>query len=338
MSLFLDQKYLSLISNRLPLFKRKDDRLYNCRCILCGDSTKNKRKARGYFFHHKGELRYKCHNCDASLSFSNFLKGIDNTLYSQYSLERYAEGAPFKHSNTIPEIVFEEPKFKSSEERLIDQLLDRLDTLPEDHEAVLFCKKRAIPKDKFKQIYFIDNVKKIVQLNDTYKESIRTEEPRLVFPFYDSNGQLSGVTCRALRGETLRYITVKVKDDVPLLFNINDVDRKNNIYVVEGPIDSLFLDNCIAAAGTSFGKVNSLGINTDKLVLIFDNQPRNKEVCKIIEKNIDLGYNVVIWPQTLDEKDINDMVLAGRNVKQIISKNTFQGLTAKAKFMAWKRC
>lgn len=338
MSLYLDQKYLSLISNRLPFFKRKDDHLYNCRCIICGDSTKNKRKARGYFFQYKNELRYKCHNCDASLSFGNFLKQLDSSIFSQYSFEKYAEGNTVRIANTAPELVFEEPKFKNPEERLLDQLLDRLDSLPEDNEAVQFCNKRFIPKDKFKQLYFIKNVKDIVQLNDTYKESIRTEEPRLVLPFYDSNNQLSGVTCRALRGETLRYITVKVKDNVPLLFGINDIDSKKTVYVVEGPIDSLFLDNCIAAGGTSFGKINTLGIDTDKLVLVFDNQPRNKEVCKIIEKNIDLGYNVVIWPQTLDEKDINDMVLAGRNVKQIVSKNTYQGLTAKAKFMAWKRC
>jgi hypothetical protein len=235
-------------------------------------------------------------------------------------------------------MVFTEPNFKSQEERLLDKLIDRLDQLPGDHEAVLFCKQRNIPTVKFKQLYFISNVKDIVQLNNTYKESIRTEEPRLVFPFYDSNGQLSGVTCRALRSETLRYITVKVKDNVPLLFGINEIDTKKTIYVVEGPIDSLFLDNCIAAAGTSFGKINSLNINTNSMVLIFDNQPRNKEVCKIIEKNIDQGYNVVIWPQNIEEKDINDMVTAGRDVKNIIKKNTFQGLTAKAKFIAWKRC
>lgn len=338
MSLFLDQKYLSLISNRLPLFKKKDDYLYNCRCIICGDSTKNKRKTRGYFFKYKNELRYKCHNCDASLSFGNFLRNLDQVTYSQYAMEKYAEGNNVKLSNTVPEMVFTEPAFKTQEERLLDKLLDRLDTLPEDNEAVQFCLKRNIPKEKFKLIYFIDNVKNIAQLNDTYKESIKTEEPRLVLPFYDSNGQLSGVTCRALRGEALRYITVKVKDNVPLLFGINDVNKEETIYVVEGPIDSLFLDNAIAAAGTSFSKINSLGINTGNMVLIFDNQPRNKEVCKIIEKNIDQGYNVVIWPQNIEEKDINDMVTAGRDVKSIIKKNTFQGLTAKAKFIAWKRC
>jgi hypothetical protein len=338
MSLYLDQKYLSLISNRLPFFKRKDDHLYNCRCIVCGDSSKNKRKARGYFFHYKNELRYKCHNCDVSMSFGNFLKDLDSTLYSQYSLEKYTDGTPIKLSNTVPELVFTEPQFKTHEEKLLDRLLDRLDTLPDTNEAVVFATKRNIPKEKFKLLYYIDNVKNIIQLNESYKESIRGNEPRLVLPFYDNNGQLSGVTCRALRGETLRYITVKVKEDAPLIFGISDVDTKKTIYVVEGPIDSLFIDNCIAVSGTSFGKINSLGISTDNMVLIFDNQPRNKEVCKIIEKNIDQGYNVVIWPQNIEDKDINDMVTAGRDVKSIIKKNTFKGLTAKAKFIAWKRC
>lgn len=338
MSLFLDQKYISLISNRLPLFKKKDDHLYNCRCIICGDSSKNKRKTRGYFFKFKTELRYKCHNCDASLSFGNFLKNLDSTLYSQYVLEKYSEGNTIKLTTSAPELIFKEPSFKTSNEKLLDKLLDRLDTLPDDNEAVRFCSDRSIPKDKFNKIYYIKNIKDIVQLNDIYKEAIRTEEPRLVLPFYDNTGQLSGVTCRALRGETLRYITVKIKDEVPLIFGINDINKNDIVYVVEGPIDSLFLNNSIAVTGTSFGKINSLGIPADKLVIIIDNQPRNKEVCTVVEKNIDQGNNVVIWPQSIEEKDINEMVVVGRDVKSIIKKNTFQGLTAKAKFMAWKRC
>ena len=108
--------------------------------------------------------------------------------------------------------------------------------------------------------------------------------------------------------------------------------------MVEGPIDSLFLDNAIAVGGTSFSKLDQTGLDKDKLIVIFDNQPRNKEVCKLIEKNIELGYNVVLWPQTIVEKDINEMVMAGHNVKKIIKDNTFTGLTAKMKFIGWKRC
>jgi len=325
-----------LISNRLPLFKKKKDAVYNCRCILCGDSVKNRHKARGYFFQYKTDLRYKCYNCDVSISFANFLRDLDAMTYSQYSLERYSEGHG-KAANAVPEFKFEEPVFKTSDERLLDKLLDRLDTQGVDNEAVLFCEQRKIPKEKFKQLYYISNIKDIVQLNDSYKESIKGEEPRLVLPFYDEDGQLSGVTCRALRGEALRYITVKVKDNTPLIFGINDIDKKKAIHVVEGPIDSLFVDNCIAVGGSSFSKLAQLDLPKDNLVIIFDNQPRNKEVCAIIEKNIDQGYKIVIWPQTLQEKDINDMVLAGKNVSRIIKENTFSGLTAKAKFYSWKR-
>lgn len=338
MSLYLDQKYLSLISNQLPLFKKKSDHLYNCRCVICGDSLKNKRKTRGYIFPYKNELRYKCHNCDVSLTFGNLLKQIDSLLYSQYSLERYLENKVSEPVNMSPGVVFEQPTFKSKEEKLFDRLMDRVDTLPEDNEVVQYCLKRQIPRNRFTQLYFIDNIKNIIQLNDNYKESIKTEESRLVLPFYDNSGSLTGLTCRAIHGEALRYITIKIKEDTPLIFGINNIDTKKRVYVVEGPIDSLFLDNCIAVSGTSFNKINMLGIDTSQLVLIFDNQPRNKEVCKIIEKNIDLGYNVVIWPQGIEEKDVNEMILANRNVKCLVDTNIVSGLVAKAKFMAWKRC
>lgn len=333
MSLFLDQKYLSLISNRLPLFKRKDDFLYNCRCIICGDSAKKRHKARGYFFKYKNELRYKCHNCDASMTFGGFLKTFDSNLHTQYRLEKYSEGN--STTTKAPEIIFTEPKFQSKEEKLLDKLLDRLDTLPEDNEGVQFCKKRQIPSEKFKQIYYINNVKDIVQLNDKYKESIKGEEPRIVLPFFDEAGQLAGVTCRALRGEVFRYITVKIKEEVPLIFGLNELDKNKTTYVVEGPLDSLFLSNSIAVAGTALNKTSNL---LKDPVLVYDNQPRNKELCKIVERSINAGNKIVIWPQHIEEKDINDMVLAGHNVNKIVENNTWQGLTAKAKFIAWKRC
>lgn len=339
MSVYLDRKYLQLISSRLPLFKKKNDDSYNCRCIICGDSQKKRTKARGYFFTNKNNLTYKCHNCGAAMNFSTFLKQLDTNIYGEYALEKMSENGSLvsNKSNTIPKVKFETPVFKTTEESLLDRILDRLDTLPEDNECVEFCNGRKIPKERFKQLYYIDNVKNIEQLADKYKDTIKTKEPRLVLPFYSDNGQLSGVTCRALRGEALRYLTIKIKEDTPLIFGINDVNKNKPIYVVEGPIDSLFIDNCIAVAGTSFGKLSNINLPKEKLVVVFDNQPRNKEVCKLIEKNIDQGYNVVIWPQTLEEKDINEMVLAGRNVTKLIKENTCVGLTAKAKFIAWKR-
>lgn len=340
MSLFVDLKYLKLISNQLPLFKQKSDRLYNCRCIICGDSSKKQNRARGYFFPQKNDLYYKCHNCSASMHFGKFLKQLNSMMYNQYVLERYNEGLPFNkpHQKVEDKFKMEEPVFEKNAETLLDKVMDRVDTLPSDHIAVKFCEKRKIPKDKYRQLYFIENIKDIGQLNEKYKEQIKGEEPRLVLPFFDSAGQLTGLTCRALGNETLRYVTVKVKEEQLLVFGMDTLDKSKHIYVTEGPIDSLFLPNAIAVAGTAFTKLGVLGLPKDNMTVILDNQPRNKDVCKIQQKVIDNGHRVVIWPQRQDEKDINDIVLSGKDPKKIVDDNTYQGLEATIKFVEWKRC
>ena len=175
----------------------------------------------------------------------------------------------------------------------------------------------------------------LIELNKDYEASITSKEPRLVFPFYDENKNLTGVTCRGIRGEALRYITIKLNDDKPLIYGLESIDNKKIVNVVEGPIDSLFLDNSIAVAGTSLHKLSSMVY--DNIVIIYDNQPRNKQVCDQIEKAIDNQQTVVIWPQNITEKDINDMVSSKLDVKKIIKENTFKGLHAKMKFVGWKR-
>lgn len=340
MSLFVDLKYLNLIGSQLPLFKKKKDNLYNCRCIICGDSSSKKSKARGYFYGVKNEMFYKCHNCGVSQHFGTFLKNMNQQLYNQYVLERYSEGLPQNKPHQKAEDLFkmEEPKFNKPKSRLLDDLLDRLDTLPSDNEAVEFCEKRKIPKEMYSKLYYIENIKDIVQLNASYKDQIKSIEPRLVIPFYDSEGQLTGVTCRALRNESLRYVTIKIKEENLLVFGLDDVDKNKTMYVTEGPIDSLFLPNAIAVSGTTFGKLQSVDVPKEKMVVIFDNQPRNKEVCKLLDKVIQNDYNVVIWPQNLTAKDINDIVLEGKDPLKIINKNIFRGLEARIKFTEWKRC
>ena len=146
------------------------------------------------------------------------------------------------------------------------------------------------------------------------------------------------VSLRAMRGETLRYILVKVKEDAPTVFGLDKVDMSRPISVVEGPLDSLFLENSIACSGTAFNKIDELGIDRDKIKIILDNEPRNKEVVKLVEKYVEMDYNVVIWPSPLTQKDINDMVNDGIDVRDVISNNTQSGLTAKFLLNQWKKC
>ena len=130
-------------------------------------------------------------------------------------------------------------------------------------------------------------MKKIGQISDAMRDKITTDEPRLVLPFFDENLQLTGLTCRALGNESLRYVTVRIKPDELLVFGRESLNPKKHIYVTEGPIDSLFLPNSIAVSGTGFNKLEQLNYSKDIMTIIVDNQPGNKEVCRVIENLID---------------------------------------------------
>ena len=338
MSLFVDQQYVNTIASRFRNFKRKGDNLWNFSCPVCGDSENNATKARGYIFRIKGSLVYKCHNCQYSASLGHLIKKLDPVLHKQYILDMYKDGKvghrklepPPKNSKMKN---FGKPK---TPDNLLDKLLDRVDTLPKNHEAVKYLNSRMIPKNKFNRIYFIDNVKNIVQLKSSYRDKIITDEPRIILPFYDEYRNLIGVTCRAIRDEKLRYIIIRIKDDIPMIFGMDHIDNTKNVVIVEGPLDSLFLENSIAVGGSDFNKLVKF-LDKDKNTIVYDNQPRNKSVCSLLKNVIDAGYKVCIWPENIKEKDINDMILAGIDVSDVIHINTFQGPAAALKFNQWKR-
>ena len=139
-----------------------------------------------------------------------------------------------------------------------------------------------------------------------------------------------------------RYEQVKIQDDNIKLFGLDRIDlgdEETKVYVTEGPIDSLFLENAVATADATLTKAANY-IDKSKLVLIYDNEPRNKDICRHMEKAIEEHYLIVIWPEMIEEKDINEMILSGFSpdeIQDIISKNTFQNLRAKIEFINWKK-
>ena len=110
--------------------------------------------------------------------------------------------------------------------------------------------------------------------------------------------------------------------------------------MVEGPIDSLFINNCIAMAGAD-GNASGLR-NVQNAVFIFDNEPRNKQIVERMEKCIESGYKVFIWPESIVDKDINDVVLStnmnSAQLKTMIDSNTHSGLSAKLQISYWRKC
>ena len=336
---YIDTKYISLISHRLRNFTKKGDYLWNFSCPYCGDSTTNKRKARGFIYRTKNDLFYKCHNCSHGTNLAKLIEYVDVSLHKEYVLERYKEGLTSSGQGDrtpgagikTPEFNFTKPVFKKSLK------LQSFAELDDNHPAVKILSKRNLPKETWNDIYFSP---KFFEFCNTHVEnkfpSLKGDHPRMVIPFRNKDGEIFAFQGRAFGNEKQKYITIILDKDHPKIFGLDRVDDTFNIHVVEGPIDSLFLENGVAVAQSDL----RLPDYKDKAVLIPDNEPRNVEVCKQIEKFIDEDYSVCIWPKGIKEKDINDMILSGitpAEIMNIIHSNTHKGLQAKTVFNSWKR-
>ena len=335
MSVYIDRTFLLRLSPKLSKFTQKKDDLYNFRCPLCGDSQKNKSKSRGYVYRKKNDYFYMCHNCGVSTTFYNLLDKVDPGLSKEYSLERYKDSASANNyvKPTFEEFKTEAPKFKRN------LAIPAINTLPDNHYAKVYVQSRKIPEEFHAGLYFAEDFKEFVDSLQIEKEGLKENDPRLVIPFYDENKNLIAFQGRALGESKLRYITVKLSDDNSKVFGLDRINQEETIYVVEGPIDSMFLENAVATADSNLSSISKL-FDRNKVVLVYDNEPRNKDICKQIDKCIEEHYNVVIWPEYIEEKDINDMILTGFSpdeIQDIISKNTFVNLRAKMEFINWKK-
>jgi len=348
--LYIDKMFINRISSQLRNFKWKKENLANCSCPVCGDSQKIKSKARGYFYVKGNDFFYKCHNCNHGSNLYNFIKEITPSLCKEYSLERYRNGENGRSNYKKPEeedlFKFKDskPKFKKKDKIL--ESLDSLNTLPEDHPAVQFANIRIIPKQHWKYLYYTADYGTFMKELDPDCLAVGAE-PRLVIPFFNSHGTVVGAQGRALNikdennaRNTIKYITVKGDKSIDRLwYGMWRTDPKKRVYVVEGPIDSMFLNNCVAIVGAGALKEIPFRFEDSEMTWIMDNEPRNRQVCAYIEKLIELGRDVCIWPDSIDEKDINDLAynMSTRKIQKMIDENTFSGLTATLRFRDWRK-
>ena len=319
----IDSKYIGIISSRLQKFKKVKNNLYTFRCPICGDSQKNKNKTRGYFYMVKNNTNFKCHNCGASMSLNNFIKKIDTTVHKQYTLEKFKEG------HTGKNFVVEEPKFEFTKpvfRKSID--LPKASEIPGPKEYLV---SRKLDPDKF---YYAPKFKKWVNTQKQMFDNIKYDESRIIIPLYDETKNLIGFQGRALDNSPTKYITIMLDDEAPKLYGLDAIDTKKPIYIVEGPFDSTFVENSVAMCGSD---VDIGSFNWGDYIWILDNEPRNREIVNRVDKLIDGGNKVVIWPSNIMEKDINDMIISGHNVMDVLKSNTYSGLSAKIKFNTWKK-
>ena len=345
MSLAIESKFIRLLSHRLRNFKQKKDYVWNFSCPICGDSKKNLLKARGYVYSKGNNLFYRCHNCGSSLSLGNFIKQFDPEIYKEFVLERYKSGESGFSNFKKPKFEnIKPPKFGKIEKQNFEYG-EWLSDLPDNHFCKAYAKQRKIPNKHFSKLLFTPNYKKFVQSMMPDNEMKITPDARLVIPFYDKNDEIFAISGRALESgdRRLRYITLRTNEsESKLVYGLDRVDFDDIVYIVEGPLDSLFLDNCIASGDANLSIIAEDLTTVDKedRILIFDNEPRNAEVCKLTWDAVKRGHHIVIWPQSIKEKDINEMIMSGytqREIKKIISTSTYCCLRAFNKLTFWKK-
>ena len=330
--MYTEIKYLNLLSPRLDKFSRRKDFLWNFHCPVCGDSQKNRNKARGFVFQVKGDLVYKCHNCQLSLPFAKLVEHIDPVLYKEYKMEKFQESAKPRRvisTKKINKVISEKPKFKANP--LKD--LQRLSELNNSHPAKEYILNRKLPTES---LYFTESFKEWTNsVKPGTFEDTQHDEPRIIIPFKDSEGNVFGFQGRSLSSSGLRYITILLEEGRTKIFGLDTVDKSKQIFILEGPFDSLLVDNGLAMAGADVSSCPDL--KGCDLVYVYDNEPRNRQITDRIHKHIKDGHKVVIWPKGVGEKDVNDMVLAGRDVKSILKSNVYQGLKSTLKFNEWRK-
>ena len=332
-SSYIDVKYINLCSSLLERFKQKHTNLWNFRCPICGDSKKSKTKCRGFVYEKRNKYFYKCHNCNYGTSFNRFLEKISPALHKNYITEQYKEDAWRKKDEpkSIPEFNFV-PEFNH-----VLQDMDSISSLTTDHPARNYLKNRLIPERYFRDLYLCKEFKKWTNTIIPNKfSSLEHDAPRLVIPFFDCKHNIIGYQGRSFNPkEQAKYITIKMEGVENLIYGEERVDIKKKIYCVEGPLDSLFLPNCLAIAGLNFKGVKLSN------VIVLDNERRNVQIVDALKKLIINGYSVCIWPDSVKEKDINEMIISGKttdDIVEIIDNNTYSGLQANFQLSQWKRC
>ena len=336
MSIWIEQEYIGLLSPKLERFQRVRDNLWTFRCPYCGDSHKSESKTRGYFHLSTDQSYYifKCHNCGFYTSFTKFLQTHDSFLYQEYKLENLKETNQLNKVEPVYKskpVKFNKPKIKVKELPMV-----KMETLEDCHKAVKYLDSRKINYKYRCRFSYTEDFKKLIEIISPEKSKRLKSEERIVIPFFNRQKKITHIQGRALDDNSLRYITVSLSQGSKV-YGLDRIDNTKPVYVVEGIFDSLFLENCVAMTGSD---LNTEDLQDCELIFLFDNEPRNRQIVKKVEKIIVMGYSIVLFDDTFKGKDINDMVKCGHTIEQIreyIEDNTFSGLRAKMKFTEWRK-
>lgn len=275
---------------------------------------------------------YRCHNCGHGTTFQNVLRNLNPSLFKEYSFERYKDKTPEKK-----EFVYKPQPVKQTSTMFLDMVATRISNLPANDTAVKYLADRKIPKEKWTDLFYIEDLNLLKKEFPKYEEIKFHIEPRIIIPIRNRAKNIIGINTRAIYKSKLRYINMLRTENEPLIYNLENIDLQKKIYVTEGAFDSMFLNNSIAVSGADFSKITDL-IAKENTIIIFDNQPRNRELKYRMKKIAEEGWNMCVWPEDTGYKDINEMVkhgLTSEKITKIINENVYSGMRLRLALSGW---
>jgi transcription elongation factor Elf1 len=329
----------------LERFKPQGNDCYNFRCPICGDSQKDKKKTRAYIVSSskKNMTTMYCHNCGASMSLGTFLKTHAPDLYAAYKMDRFGKKLGVKVESLDDAFAETAVEMKTEFGDLL-RGCHKLSKCPETlMDVKRYAEKRCIPESLFNELYAVKNVRELASKINKYKDTKFPEVPALVIPFYDEEGDYSYIQCRVIDEDVPqrhRFITLELNDDTKL-YGRNRINWSDPVYVLEGPIDAMFIDNALATAGAAAGLYEVERMNREhgnalsNICLLFDNDyTSNPEILDYVLKYANTGYSVVLFDKNFEGiKDVNDAVQnhgwTREEVNAYVRAVTYNGLRAK---------
>lgn len=330
---YIQVNYAKIYGARLQRFTVTNHNPFSAgaRCPICGDSQKSQTKTRFTFFTRGQDVGVYCHNCYYSTGLVRFIREHDEYLYRQLltdTLRESGDGSDYRG------IIKEKVKTTSEDWKKV------LTLAPYSPKAAKYLDSRLIPKATWNRLFYTQNLKhSYVDICDSLGVEVDgtkkiPEIEGIFFPFIN-DGCLTFSNTRNLDSSSdLRYVTLEFQASQKI-FGLETL-KDGPVYVTEGPIDSLFLKNGVATGDASLGKVSAV-IDKDRLVLVPDNEPRAPVQNKNIRKMIEQGFSVVLFPESIKEKDLNDMKKSGYDVQELVELNTYKGLSANLAFKKWSK-
>jgi hypothetical protein len=333
----LERKYLLLVADRLEGFKQKSGNLWQARCCYCGDSQKNKKHAHLYVYEKNGNLFVKCQRCGFGTTVPKLVERLDDRLYSQMRLESLSlTDKPSRSEPSLPASASVKPVFRDDE---VLRGMTRVSRLPDEHPVRRLVLQRRIPSRFHHDLYhcpaFMAHTNAL-RPGKFSKASLKRDEARLVIPVRDAAKRIVGYQGRVLGKRQPKYITIALAD-APMLFGLERLDSSRTFYALEGPFDSMFAGNAVATCGGDIAAAVR-DLPRERAVVAYDCERRHPQTVAKMERAIDGGFGIVVWPRSFEHKDLNEAVMSGWSVDRLqamLEQSTYRGLAARAALSDW---